>query len=251
MEEFKKFIIDYGPYLEDLRKRVIDITICFILFFLVGFFSAGYLLQFFIKFFSFNNVSITTTSPFQFIGLAVDTGLSIAVILILPLILGHFYAFVRPGLEKHEKLSFLKSIPVTMILFLSGFFYGGFVLYFGLGAIANLNESIGLKNFWDISLFLSQLFLTASLLGVLFEFPVIITGLIRWQFFDLETLSSKRRIAIAVIFIIVSLLPPTDGLSLVIMAVPMVGLYEITILYNRYWQRFNKRSGLINNFSSL
>lgn len=245
MDEIKKFIDDYGPYLEDLRQRMMKIVICFILIFAVGFFSAGYLLRQFIRIFNFTNVSVTTTSPFQFLGLAVDIGLAVAVVFSLPIIFWHFYAFVRPGLRKYERWTFLKSIPFACFLFLAGFFYGAFVLYFGLGAVASLNEAIGLKNLWDVSLFLSQLVLTAALLGALFQFPLVITGLIRFNLFSVEALVKKRRVAIALICIVVSLLPPTDGLSLIVMTVPMVGLFELTILYNRYSSKFVKRSELI------
>jgi len=61
----------------------------------------------------------------------------------------------------------------------------------------------------------------------------VIRFLIRIGVMSIEFLRSKRRHAIVVIFIIVSLLPPTDGLSLVLMATPLVLIYELTILFNR------------------
>jgi sec-independent protein translocase protein TatC len=112
--------------------------------------------------------------------------------------------------------------------------------------MASLNVSFGLTNLWDISLFMTQIVLTSALLGILFEFPLVMTGLIRLGVFDISLLVAHRRLAYALIFIIVSLLPPTDGLSLIIMSVPMVALYELTILFNRYRRRGRVVEGFIN-----
>ena len=99
--------------------------------------------------------------------------------------------------------------------------------------IAQVNTSLGLKNMWDAGMFISELTLTATLLGVLFQFPLVMTGLIKMGILDKQFLKNNRRGAYAIITIIVALLPPTDGISLIVMTIPLVNLYEISILWNR------------------
>jgi sec-independent protein translocase protein TatC len=107
------------------------------------------------------------------------------------------------------------------------------MLYYGIKLIAKTNINLGVVNYWDINTFISQIVLTSSLLGLLFLFPLVITFLIKLKVISVNFLKSKRRHAVVVIFIVVSLLPPTDGLSLILMAVPLMLIFEITVLLNR------------------
>ena len=79
---------------------------------------------------------------------------------------------------------------------------------------------------------MSQIIITATLLGVLFQFPIVVSYLIRMGLLDVAVLRSKRKIAVFIIFIFATLLPPTDGLSLIAMVLPLTLLYELTILAN-------------------
>jgi sec-independent protein translocase protein TatC len=81
-------------------------------------------------------------------------------------------------------------------------------------------------------MFLSQIISTAILLGILFQFPIVFTFVIRLGVVDVNFLKEKRRFSVLIIFIFTSLLPPTDGLSLIAMALPLILLYELTIYAN-------------------
>ncbi len=74
--------------------------------------------------------------------------------------------------------------------------------------------------------------ITSALLGLVFQIPIVITLLIRMDIVSVSFLKSKRRLVILLLCILVSLLPPTDGLSLIAMALPLYFLYELTILIN-------------------
>lgn len=116
-------------------------------------------------------------------------------------------------------------------------------MYYALIVLAEINTYIGIQNIWDIGMFLSQIILTSTLLGCLFQFPIVFTIILKIGLFDIDFLKKKRRLAVLIIFIFTTLLPPTDGLSLVAMALPLILLYEITILVN---SRFGKHK-VINN----
>ncbi len=232
MKPFVKHLETFLPYLEDLRRRIYWSTIIFTLVFIGGFFSSAFILKHFVSFFSIKDVLIATTSPFQFADLAVDIGFFFAIIITLPLVIFHLYAFLRPALTRKEKIWFTFSIPLSLLLFICGFLYGVLILYYSFELLARLNEGLGIRNIWDIGSFLSQIFITSSLLGIVFQFPLVLSLGIKLQLINTSFLKEKRRVALFIIFVIVSLLPPTDGLSLIAMALPLIILYEATILIN-------------------
>jgi len=237
VEKYQGIIEKYSPYFEDIRKRVYFLAISFIVFFIIGFLSTRYILHFILWIFDIQNVVIATTSPFQFADLSIDIGLSSAFIISAPLLIFHIFRFLRPALTKGERRLFFVLIPITVLLFMSGFIYGFFIMYYALEVLAEINRGLGIQNIWDIGLFVSQVVLTSILLGVLFEFPVIFTFIIRMGIISVESLRGKRRVAIAIIFVFTSLLPPTDGLSLLAMALPLILLYEVTIFVNsKMWK---------------
>lgn len=232
MEEFNKKIDKFLPFLEDLQKRLYRGVILFVVFFIIGFFSTAIILKRILTIINIENVTISTSSPFQFADMAMDIGFFLAIMISVPYVVYSFYAFIVPALTRKEKIKLLKSIPLSILLFLAGFLYGFFILYYALGLLASLNTSMGIANIWDISQFLSQIFITAALLGFVFEFPLILTIFIKMGIIQTIVLKQKRRFAYFVILLLTSLLPPTDGISLLAMSLPLVLLYEATILLN-------------------
>jgi len=232
MEDLKVNIKKFLPYLEDIQKRFYSSTIIVLIVFVIGFLSSGMILKKFISLFAIESVTIATTSPFQFANLAVDIGIFCALFVALPLTMYHLFAFANSALTKKEMRKFLLTIPVSFLLFITGFLYGFFILFYSFTLLASVNQSLGIQNIWDISLFLSQLIITSSLLGVVFQIPIFLTLLIRMKIITSAFLKSKRRLVVLLLFILTSLLPPTDGLSLIAMALPLYLLYELTILIN-------------------
>jgi sec-independent protein translocase protein TatC len=234
MDEFKKYTTEYLDYLEDIRQRVYRLIVVFLAFFAIGFFLTTPLLKIFINLLQIKDVKIITTSPFQTIDLAMSIGISFAIIAILPMVIFQAYSFLKSGLLKRERRFFFMLLPISLLLFVIGFSYGFATLYYALQVIAGINLTLGVVNLWDISKFISQIVLTSALLGTIFQFPIILTFLMNIGVMSIKILESKRRHAIAAIFIFVSLLPPTDGLSLIVMSLPLIAIYELTIFFNSY-----------------
>ena len=232
MEGLNKNIEKFLPFLEDLRRRLYYGAILFAIFFVVGFSSTGMILKKILDFVHLDQVTISTSAPFQFADLAMDFGFFSAIMVCVPYIIYSFYNFIAPALTRGEKIKLFKSIPLSVGLFIVGFFYGFFILYYALKLLASINISLGIANFWNIGQFLSQMFITSALLGLIFEIPLLLTLLIKLGIITPKTLKNQRRVAYFLIFAFVALLPPTDGLSLVAMALPLVLLYEGTILLN-------------------
>lgn len=243
MEGILAKIQEHAVYVEEIRRRIYIVVVFFLVVFVVGFFSTVPLFRLsrglVDKYLPIHNILIVTTSPFQFVDLAVSTGIFIALLLTLPLIFFQVFSFLSTGLTAKEKKKIVFYIPLAFILFFFGFAYGFATLYYAFDAVAKINLSLGIQNFWDISQFLSQVVITSALLGILFQFPLLLTLLIRVGLLDVRFLKSKRRHAVAAIFVITSLLPPTDGVSLIVMTVPLIAMYEGTILFN-VWTGYSK-----------
>ena len=233
MEELNKNIEKYLPFLEDLRGRLFRGVILFAIFFVAGFFFTGTILKKILELVHLDQVTIAASSPFQFIEIAMDFGFFLAIIVCIPYIIYSFYSFIVPALTKNEQIKLLKSIPLSVVLFIVGFSYGFFILNYALKALASINIGLGIANFWNVGQFLSQIFITSALLGLIFQFPLLLTLLIKLGIITPETLKNQRRVAYFLMFSLTALLPPTDILSLVAMVLPLVLLYEVTILLNK------------------
>lgn len=232
MEDFKKNLEEFLPYLEDLRSRLYRGIVIFILAFFGGFFLTGTILKKILEFVHLDEVTIATSSPFQFIEVAMDFGFFLAIIVTVPYIIYSCYVFIMPALTLSEKVNLLKSVPMSALLFIVGFLYGFFTLNYALGVLAAINIHLGIANFWNVGQFLSQIFTTSALLGLVFEFPLVLTALIKLNIIDSMILKEKRRIAYFLMLAVTALLPPTDIVSLIAMTLPLVILYELTILLN-------------------
>lgn len=225
-----RFIANNLYYLEDVRKRLIGAVIIFIITFIAGFSYSGPIVRYLLSKIDLEQVAMVVTSPFQFLNLASDIGILVGLLFTLPYLFIQFFLFIRPALSKEEFLSLLLLIPATLFLFCLGTLYGFAALYYGLQLIADLNTSFGLQNLWDIGLFIAEIMITSLLLGACFEFPIIIYLAGKAGFLSRQALMRRRRMAYAAIIIFVALLPPTDGISLLIMTLPLVVLYEASLL---------------------
>lgn len=150
MEEFKSFVSKFTPYLEDIRRRLYYTAFFFALAFVGGFFGTRYILHAILSIFELNNVSIVTTSPFQFADLSIDIGIFFAFLISFPVLIYNIYSFFGPAFNKREKRVMLFLVPCSLILFIFGFFYGFAIMYYALMILAEINIQVGIKNIWDV-----------------------------------------------------------------------------------------------------
>lgn len=233
MNNFQKNLQKYSVYLEEIKQKILLLTKIFVVVFALGFFGTTPAIRLMMKYIDLPGVTIATTSPFQLLDLAMSIGFFSACVVIIPVFVYQMYTFLKPALHVNEKRNFLLALPLAFFLFVVGFSYSISILYYGIKLIAKLNSELGVANLWNISTFISQIVMTSSLFGLFFIFPIVITYLVKMNAISFDFLKSKRKHAIVIIFILVSLLPPTDGLSLVLMAAPLMLIFEITVLINR------------------
>lgn len=156
-------------------------------------------------------------------------------ILASPFILYELYAFVRPALTRRERRFTLICIPLSLALFIAGLLFSyNFVfprgLEFFLGfAAGKVNPLISMESYLDFLLMLVVPF------GFAFNVPVILTLLAYLNIINSKVLMKFQRHVILVAFIIAGVITPTpDIITQTLLAVPMILLYEVSIVIIRF-----------------
>jgi len=154
-------------------------------------------------------------------------------ILASPFVLYQIWAFVAPGLYRHEKRYVVPFVLAGSFFFALGIFFGYYVALpvgfrFLLGFATDFIKPMpSMKEYLSFSI----KFLLAF--GLMFEFPVVLVLLARIGVVDSKTLAKQRKYAILLIFIFAAVLTPPDIISQVLVALPLMGLYELSILLSK------------------
>ncbi|MBH50258.1 MAG: twin-arginine translocase subunit TatC [Candidatus Marinimicrobia bacterium] len=150
-------------------------------------------------------------------------------IISLPLITYQIWEFVSPGLHLKEKKIAFPLIFFTFISFIAGITFAYFILIpISLNFFTSMGYS-GIQNNFSINYYLS--FITWLMIGCgcLFELPVLIFILARLNIATPSFLRHYRKHAMIVIMILSAIITPPDPVSLIIMTIPLVLIYEISI----------------------
>lgn len=230
--DLQKNIDKYLPYLQEVQKKLTQIAIVFIAFGVLGFINYQKILKAIIGLFNLEGVNIVLTSPYQFLSLAINTALATGFLFAFPLLLYHLISFLRPALQEKEYRLIIRLLPSSIILFIVGFAFGVWIVQFVISLYTKTTLEFSIGNLWDISGFLSQIILTGFLLAMIFQLPIIMTALMRFKIVKRQVFVSQRRYFYAALLIIGALLPPTDIVSLILLTIPPLFLFELALLLN-------------------
>lgn len=223
----------YFPLLVEIRNRLVMVMLLFALGSLLGFIFYEHIITFILGFFSFQGVNIVFTTPFQFFTLALNCGLVVGVIIIIPILIYETLRFLQPALKAHEYRLVVSILPLGLVLFTAGFVYGIVMMKYLVQLFYQSSVRLQIGNILDVESFLSKTLITGILMGIAFLFPVVITILMQLKLVRHRTFSSQRRIAYLIGIIFVIFLPPPDLASDVILFFPLVVLFELTLILNR------------------
>lgn len=235
--ELNELISKYSPYLAEIRKRILLALSVFAVGMLVGFIYYERLIKFLIDILNLKGLNIVFTSPFQFISLAISCGVATGLVLVFPLLIYQIFSFLRPALKKKEYRMILGSLPFSIILFLIGFSFGFLIMEWQIQIFLARSVSLGIGNILDISRLLSTVLLTSTLMGIGFQFPVILLLLMRIGIIKHDQLSKKRPWIYLGSFIFAILLPPDSILADILLSLPLLVLFELTLILNRISER--------------
>lgn len=160
-----------------------------------------------------------------------------ALVVILPVVLWHVWAFVSPGLKQTEKKVIFPILIMSPILFVLG---AGFAFYCLLPIVfkffVDLNQVATVPNLLlpDVRDYLRFAIGLLKVFGVAFQLPLVLVLLNRIGVLKKSTIVKFRRYVIVIIVLIAAVLTPPDVVSQILLAMPMYLLFEASILFMRH-----------------
>ena len=224
-------------HFSELRRRFLWCVFIFLIAFLVGWYVSPYVQEFLtaplLKVWNGNLLYSGITD-----GLMIRLSLSVVVALLitLPVILWHIWAFVEPGLRKQEKNFIWPMLIASPVLFIIGAAFAFYILFpFVFGFFIEMNQSLpvpavilpAVRDYLTFAISLLKVF------GIAFQLPIVMIFLNRIGVLRRSFVVSMRRYAIVLAVVVAAVLTPPDIVSQLLLALPMWGLFELSILFMR------------------
>ena len=231
--ELKSAIDKYSPFLAEAKKRLIFTLCVFAAATLAGFFFYEKIIRFLIDILSLEGINIVFTSPFQFISLAISCGIAFGLIVSFPLLVVQILSFLKPALRKIEYKMVIRLLPLSLLLFLTGLIFGFFIMKWQIKIFLDRSLALGIGNILDISRLLTTVLMTSVLMGIGFEFPILLNLLLRLGVVKHQQLAKIRPWIYLGSFVFAILLPADSILADILLALPLIILFEITLILNK------------------
>lgn len=157
--------------------------------------------------------------------------LLVAFLVALPWVLYQIWQFVAPGLYQHEKRLIMPLVTSSYVLFLCGVAFAYFLVFPTVfHFMAHYNAPLGAEMSTDIDKYLGFAMTTFLAFGITFEVPVVVIVLVRFGVVELQKLKEIRPYVIVGAFIIAAIVTPPDVLSQLLLAIPLIALYELGLV---------------------
>ncbi|MEW6340747.1 MAG: twin-arginine translocase subunit TatC [Paraburkholderia sp.] len=158
----------------------------------------------------------------------------VALVIALPVVLYQIWAFVAPGLYQHEKRLVAPLVGFSYALFLCGMAFAYLVVFPTIFRVmAHYNAPLDAAMNTDIDNYMSFVLTMFMAFGVTFEVPVAVVLLVRIGVVSVETLGKIRPYVVVGAFVVSAVVTPPDVLSQLILALPLIVLYEVGLIVAR------------------
>jgi sec-independent protein translocase protein TatC len=221
-------------HLTELRNRIIVTAVFFVAFFALGFIYVKDIYHFFTADLSFQ---LNIISPGETIWLYFTMASLVAIAGTIPVLTYQIWAFIKPGLTDLERKASMAYIPAVFLLFIAGLVFGYYlfvelILPFLLGLSEGMfNEMFTTEKYFKFMLRVTLPF------AILFEIPIIAMFLTTIGVLTPEFMRKSRKYAYLILIIIGTIVTPPDFLLQLVVAVPLILLYEISIRLSAFVYR--------------
>jgi sec-independent protein translocase protein TatC len=251
--------MSFLDHLEELRWHLVRSTLAVFVFGIIAFLMKGFIFDTIIfapkdanfityrffcsisKLFGTDGLCITEI-PFKFqsLGMAeqfsvhIWTSITAGIILAFPFIIWEFWKFISPGLYENERKGAKSFIIISSFLFFAGVLFGYYVItplsvnFLGNYSVSNLVE----RNI-KIDSYISLLRSTVLASGLIFELPIVMYFLTKMGVVTPQFLKTYRKHALVVVLMLAAIITPPDIISQIIVTIPIMGLYEVSIFISK------------------
>jgi sec-independent protein translocase protein TatC len=160
-----------------------------------------------------------------------------AFLVALPWVLWQAWAFIAPGLYKHEQQLAAPLLVSSVLLFFTGMAFAYFVVFPWIFSFFVRFTPDGVQMMTDIDKYLSFVLWMFVAFGTTFEIPVVMVLLVRMGIVPLAKLREMRRYVIVGAFIVAAVITPPDVVSQLMLALPMCLLYEVGLIAARFFPK--------------
>ena len=163
------------------------------------------------------------------------TSITFGFIMAFPYIIWEIWKFIKPALYENEKKHARSFIIITSFLFFLGIMFGYYVITpLSINFLGNYTVADEVRNNFDLSSYTGLLKASCLSAGFIFELPIIIYFLTKLGLVTPEFLKEYRKYALVLVLILAAVITPPDIISQVIVAIPMVILYEVSIKISKF-----------------
>jgi len=157
-------------------------------------------------------------------------------IVALPYFLWEIWTFIKPALYEKERTYAKGIVFYTTSLFIIGILFGYFVIVpLSVNFLANYRVSESVGSFISLDSYISTVSTVTLISGVIFELPMVIYFLTKMGIITAKFMRQYRRHAVVIILIVAAIITPTsDATTLMLVSIPLYGLYEISIFVSAY-----------------
>ena len=225
-------------HFSELRRRILWTLLIFVVAFCVGWgisdYVEGFLITPLLNIWNDGTLLYTGISD----GLMIQFSLAtlVALVFSVPVLLWHLWAYIAPGLHKNEKQFLIPIFLFSPILFVLGAAFAFYVLFpFVFKFFIEINESGNLPIVLlpAVTGYLAFAIGMLKVFGLAFQLPLILIGLNRVGVLSKHSVVQSRRYVIIGVFILAAMLTPPDIVSQIVLALPMLLLFEISLLFMR------------------
>ena len=183
----------------------------------------------------FNLINIQMSGQFS---THIAVSMVTAVILSFPFIIWEFWKFFRPALRANEKQHVRGAVLSSSLLFFIGIVFGYYMIVpFSLHFLGNYEVSEQVVNQINIRSYIGTLSSVVLASGFIFELPIFAFFLTKIGIITPSFLTKYRRYAIVIVFIVAAIITPPDIFSQTLVAIPLLGLYEVSIVVSKIVMR--------------
>ena len=162
------------------------------------------------------------------------TSIYAGIIVAFPYILYEFWKFISPGLKENERSSSRGFIGIASVLFFLGVLFGYYLITpLSINFLGSYQVSAEVINQFDLDSYISLVRTSVLACGIIFELPILMYILTKIGLVTPEILKKYRKFALIIVLILSAVITPPDVMSQIIVAIPILILYEVSIYISK------------------